>query len=112
MKQQIENIIKENLPEKDWTKNWDFHQKGCGLSKRGKWVIYPCDMNCENVLDNFTQIPTSLIAGEVLKVVRNEIASIRGFHLLKKDTTKEEILDSLFDLLSSLSPNKENKNNT
>lgn len=141
MKQEIEQIIKKNLPEKDWIKNWDFHQKGCGFRKRGKWVIFPCDMNCKNVLDNFTQINTSLIADEVLKVVvekiqedikkigdsdikkvGRELWGVFDFSGIDNDRGERlhEIIgkmlisshnSALNNLLSNLSPNKENKNN-
>lgn len=71
MKQDIENIIKKNLPEKkeyDWSK--DEHTKTC---KDG--CTYCC--NADGMITGFNQaiskINTSLIADEVLKVVVEKI---------------------------------------
>lgn len=117
MKQQIENIIKENLPEKN--------------------EIYPINVEKQdekwNYLNGFnqalSQIDTSLIADEVLKVVvkteifkeileyiRNTEEKIDGewgfcrdFIELERDKEVPELYYKVKDLLSTLSPNKKNK---
>lgn len=97
MKQQIENIIKKNLPEEN--------------------EIYPINVEKQdekwNYLNGFnqalSQINTSLIADEVLKVVITEI---------EKEDNKwngngehyANVREALNNLLSTLSPNNENKN--
>lgn len=119
MKQDIENIIKKNLPEKNWRNKWNCHQVGCDWNRNRVYGNKVCDMNCENVLDNISQINTSLIADEVLKVVVEKIEMLYGDTVTtKKDIAiphncieYETALDDVVNLLSNLSPNKENKNN-
>lgn len=101
MKQEIEQIIKNNLPE-----------------KKGKYSQYN-----ESATFGFnqalSQINTSLIADEVLKVVVEKIEMLYGdIVTTKKDIAiphncieYETALDDVVNLLSNLSPNKENKNN-
>ena len=79
MKQQIEEIIKKNLPEKNWRNKWNCHQVGCDWNRNRVYGNKVCDMNCKNVLDNISQINTSLIADEVLKVVVEKIAGERVY---------------------------------
>jgi hypothetical protein len=116
MKQDIENIIKENLPEKNWRNKWNCHQVGCDWNRNRTFGSKVCDMNCKNVLDNISQINTSLIADEVLKVVgeskRDFIIRILGEQY--KNELQGKGYDFYFVLrteLDNLSPNKENKNN-
>ena len=129
MKQQIENIIKENLPEK----------KEAGLyttskATGGDIINYNREDNDdkrEGFNQALSQINTSLIADEVLKVVvktkifkeileyiRNTEEKIDGewgicrdFIELERDKEVPELYYKVKDLLSNLSPNKENKNN-
>lgn len=104
MKQDIENIIKKNLPEKN--------------------EIYPINVEKQdekwNYLNGFnqalSQINTSLMADEVLKVVgetkRDFIIRILGEQ--HKNELQGKGYDFYFVLrteLDYLSPNKENKNN-
>lgn len=107
MKQDIENIIKKNLPEKTDERK---------VATFGGWQAetYGEKMLVNAVLD---QINTSLIADEVLKVVvetlRNNIDKIQkytgGSSVEPKDIRVK--LKDVLQLLSNLSPNKENKNN-
>lgn len=103
MKQEIEQIIKKNLPDKLETEM--------------------CENPCDSCLkgDGFnialSQINTSLIADEVLKVVVGKIEMLYGdIVTTKKDIAiphncieYETALDDVVNLLSNLSPNKENK---
>ena len=110
MKQDIENIIKKNLPEKKGEVSW------LNEDATGGYNI---------ALD---EINTSLIADEVLRVV---VENLRRYiqkylleehiHFEKEDTSdfieEKPYIDSLefekwfLQLLSNLSTNKENKNN-
>ena len=106
MKQEIEQIIRKNLPEerngklledKEWQPRVDDYQFGFN--------------------DCLAQINTSLIADEVLKVVVEKIEMLYGdIVTTKKDIAiphncieYETALDDVVNLLSNLSPNKENK---
>jgi len=111
MKQQIENIIKKNLPLSDNSSKILSFGKGFNQA--------------------LSQINTSLIADEVLKVVvetkifeeileyiRNteetidgEWGSCRDFIELERDEEVPELYYKVKDLLLSLSPNKKNKKN-
>ena len=88
MKQQIENIIKENLPE--------------------KIEIYPINVEKQdekwNYLNGFnqalSQINTSLIADEVLKVVVEEMKSFEtttmtGIGLYEDEITYNQAMDNI-----------------
>lgn len=124
MKQDIENIIRKNFPEKkehDWSK--DEHTKTC---KDG--CTYYC--NADGMITGFNQAisktPVSLITDEVLKVVV-EVANNLHDNFEKQDYSdaeyKANFLSELrLQLLTNssilegeqsehLSPNKENKNN-
>ncbi len=120
MKQEIENIIKKNLPEKNWRNKWNCHQVGCDWNRNRTFGSKVCDMNCKNVLDNISQINTSLIANEVLKVV--VVGEIMRFmekiqeraNKIPPNLLLNEVVNYAYDrkkeLLSSLSLNKENEN--
>jgi len=100
MKQQIEEIIKMNLPEKK-------EGYGNSISNGG----YNGFNNC------LSKINTSLIADEVLKIV---VEKIKEMKLCYADDLIENEMDyiagqshnkqHIIKLLSNLSPNKENKN--
>jgi len=108
MKQDIENIIKKNLPENKTSDNdEDFY------------IDYEENKGFNQAL---SQINPSLIADEVLKVVVEKIQEELEQKRLKfipnpNDMTSmvkgshNMLLDDILDLLSNLSPNKENKNN-
>lgn len=86
MKQDIENIIKKNLPQ------------SIKLKEGGSYY-----MGFKDCVDN---INTSLIADEVLKVFREQIEDLPTLynsieHLISKD--------DILDLLDNLSHNKENE---
>jgi hypothetical protein len=96
IKEQLEEVIRKNLPEK-------------------KEITHPQFALWEKGFNQaISQINTSLIADEVLKVVVEKIKEKRDYwknkpwnpewNLEIKD--KVEVLE---DLLSNLSPNKENK---
>lgn len=109
IKEQLEEVIKKNLPEK-------------------KEKVYRSDGKTELFITShfhfnqaISQINTSLIADEVLKVVVEKIDVLPSywrheFTLFPRDyTSKDELtemkkLDDIIKLLSNLSP-KENKNN-
>lgn len=103
MKQQIENIIKKNLPEE--RNEYDF-----GIQD-------PAYAEQEGFNQALSQINTSLIADEVLKVVVEKIESIKRFKCGACDGAKCshcqscEMREEIIKELSNLSPNKENKNN-
>lgn len=87
MKQHIEEIIKKNLPDK-------FIDEKYGLDKPMQFY--------NNAIDD---IPVSLIADEVLKVIKDEF-----FKYAKKNGRLVWIrTDEVLHLLSNLSPNKENE---
>jgi uncharacterized protein YktB (UPF0637 family) len=113
MKQDIENIIKKNLPEP---------AKGIEkvIENTEQDRIY--NLLNENMVIGFnqslSQIDTSLIADEVLKVVVEKIESYKKIELLKLRSCENDKINwnyhqgkvhQLEDLLSNLSPNKENK---
>lgn len=87
MKQDIENIIKKNLPPNDNRKILSF---GIGFNQA------------------LSQIPISLIADEVLKVV---VENITKFAIYNYHNGERYIEFKEENLLSNLSLNKENKNN-
>ena len=110
MKKQIENIIKENLPER----------KEAGLYTKSK--VTGGDIINYNREDNYdkregfnqalSQIPTSLIADEVLKVVRKITKKLpTADHRVGEPNEKVYWEKDILRLLSTLSPNKENENN-
>lgn len=112
MKQQIENIIKENLPEKK--------EITCDLPH----IIKMCEKCEDDTIFNqaLSQINTSLIADEVLKVVVEEIreeiknnVAYGNFGFSRMDFKHEGQIainmNDILQLLSNLSPNKENKDN-
>jgi hypothetical protein len=118
MKQQIEKIIKKNLPEKVDEKEAKFVDDPNNLLGEG----YSIGFN-----QALSQIDTSLIADEVLKVVVENLEKMKFSGLseqMKKmglalkcdwcgagngfETGYDNAID---DLLLILSPNKENKNN-
>jgi hypothetical protein len=100
IKQQLEEVIKKNLPEKIKK------QSSADDSRYPIWI--------EGYNEAIDKIPVSLIADEVLKVVVEKIKEKRDYwknkpwnpewNLEIKD--KVEVLE---DLLSNLSPNKENE---
>jgi hypothetical protein len=111
MKQQPEEVIKKNLPEKN---------NGTELSDFARGFNQA-----------LSQINTSLIADEVLKIVIRKIEEIETFEpednfvdggdseyasrRLAVDNSRRwgeiKIKTDILQLLSNLSPNKENKNN-
>ena len=109
MKQTIENIIKKNLPEKLKGHEIITHPS---FEEREKNYVEGFD-------DAIDSISPSLIADEVLKVVVEKIEMLYGdIVTTKKDIAiphncieYETALDDVVNLLSNLSPNKENKNN-
>lgn len=118
MKQQIENIIKKNLPK--------IQEHICGFNDG------ECVCNCFQ--EALSQINPSKIADEVLKVVveniKEEINKIKVFEVetnfedggdseyadrrIAVDNSRRrgqsEMQSKVLQLLSTLSPNKENKN--
>ena len=114
IKEQLEEVIKKNLPEE--RNEYDF-----GIQD-------PAYAEQEGFNQALSQIDTSLIADEVLKVV---VENLRRYiqkylleehiHFEKEDTSdfieEKPYIDSLefekwfLQLLSTLSPNKENENN-
>lgn len=128
MKQEIEEIIKKNLPEK---KEPIAHQIPCPDNMPG-CCVYHCEYRLSNEDKSFnqalSQINTSLIADEVLRVVVEKIIetltsdithSVFGEGWLEKwqvlpTRGVEPCIDcdngnKIRTLLSNLSPNKENK---
>ena len=106
MHEQIENIIKKNLPDDRGTKNYTSSHEAIMNSDR--------DYGFNQAL---SQINTSLIADEVLKVVVEKIKEMNNFRQAKVDGKEdwnmalEQSACKVDALLSNLSPNKENKNN-
>lgn len=104
IKQQLEEVIKKNLPEK----------------KESRFTIAGNDYGSEYAFNEaIDKIPVSLIADEVLKVVVEKIkkvvvllenAEVMSGSKLGIETKNKNIAKSI-KLLSNLSPNKENKNN-
>lgn len=86
MKQQIENIIKKNLPK--------IQEHICGFNDG------ECVCNCFQ--EALSQIDTALIADEVLKVIEEKTEKIDVSGGGSGRRLKEQ-------LLSTLSPNKENE---
>ena len=112
MKQEIEQIIKNNLPEKkENPKNKCINAENHLFGR-----CFSCEKN-NGFNDCLAQINTSLIADEVLKVVVGKIEMLYGdIVTTKKDIAiphncieYETALDDVVNLLSNLSPNKENK---
>lgn len=112
------------MPEKNWRNKWNCHQVDCDWNRNRTFGSKVCDMNCENVLYNISQINTSLIADEVLKVVVMEIKKLQGEYKIINDGINEPYItgikdeglcsvDGLLDkIISNLSLNKENERNT
>lgn len=78
MKQQIENIIKENLPEKKEHREFECNGAHNGKGCYEDWCdVETCiskdAMTCKGFNQALSQINTSLIADEVLKVVVEKI---------------------------------------
>lgn len=121
IKEQLEEVIKKHLPEK---KEPTEHQISCPDHMPG-CCVYHCEYRLSNEDKSFnqalSQINTSFIADEVLKVVVEKIEKRVSFYkdeINKNLSNKRELEDRLdevediINLLSEhLSTNKENKNN-
>ena len=111
MKQQLEEVIERNLPEERTEKK--NHTPNC-LRGTDKYNHAYCEISVED--DGFNQaissIDTSLIADEVLKVVV-EIINQVPTEFPQYESNDMHVGAQKFKtiLLSTLSPNKENKNN-
>ena len=97
MNQDIENIIKSNLPEKKVCNGDDYLKK-------------------EGFNQALSQINTSLIADEVLKVVEKPIELLKlilplakGYVANNNVGSNKEYIKEVENYLSNLSPNKENE---
>jgi hypothetical protein len=100
MKQDIENIIKKNLPEEKIISNIKFNS----IQEDYSSGLLEGEILGHNQC--LSQINTSFIADEVLKVFREQIEDLPTLynsieHLISKD--------DILDLLDNLSPNKENE---
>jgi len=111
IKEQLEEVIKKNLPEKKEVPRID-----------GKWLTL--DDRNDGFNQALSQINTSLIADEVLKVVVEKIEGLEhewDNPIKDNEASEQYILGNkvgwklhkkfVLQLLSTLSPNKENKNN-
>ena len=100
MNKDIENIIKKNLPEKGikWMQEGNYSHK----DKKG----YTDGFN-----QAISQINTSLIADEVLKVVVEKIQEYKMYYNPIGDDINKGRRLACDDIINYLSPNKENKNN-
>jgi hypothetical protein len=100
MKQDIENIIKKNLPEKkehDWSK--DEHTKTC---KDG--CTYCC--NADGMINGFNQalskINTELITQKILEVIKKEIHDCMCEHNETRHGDKpDDAYDRVLDLFTN-----------
>jgi hypothetical protein len=112
IKEQLEEVIKKNLPEKR-------ELKECGKCNACEMMM-ACEVLYADRQFNqaISQINTTLIADEVLKVVVEKIESYKKIELLKLRSCENDKINwnyhqgkvhQLEDLLSNLSPNKENK---
>lgn len=116
MKQDIENIIKKNLPEK---KEMTMILTSTGRDLPEEYKVPNTEWN-----DCLSQIDPSLIADEVLKVVEENYrqAFIKTFlgagelwfnYMWENEEEKKESMEGVDeywkDLLANLSPNKENE---
>lgn len=100
IKQQLEEVIKKNLPEK---------KEGCPFN---------CNDICPHTygdLISLSKINTSLIADEVIKVlVEKMVNGLKDIPWANRNECENEKViceNEVLELLSNLSPNKENKNN-
>jgi Na+-translocating ferredoxin:NAD+ oxidoreductase RnfC subunit len=111
IKEQLEEVIKKNLPEKR-------ELKECGKCNACEMMM-ACEVLYADRQFNqaLSQINTSLIADEVLKVVVEKIKEEKTrlknvewnpqWNLEIEDKIEE--VNKILQLLSNLSPNKENK---
>lgn len=105
IKEQLEEVIKKNLPEKKEENPFT------------KSLQEEITLNNNRIFNQaLSKINTSLIADEVLKVVVEKIEEKRDYWKNKPWNPEwnleiEDKVEVLEDLLSNLSPNKENKNN-
>ena len=106
IKDTLVDVIKKNLPEK---------------KRDPKEYSTYLHMDIQGFNQALSQINISLIADEVLKVVKQSLKDGLLKRMMKYDSKDgysvlhDEIIEKVYedveDLLSSLSPNKENKNN-
>ena len=108
MKQQIENIIKENLPEKKEHREFECNGAHNGKGCYEDWCdVETCiskdAMTCKGFNQALSQINTSLIADEVLKVVVEKINSLgKGLPILEGDVWMGGFLGAKNDILELL----------
>ena len=115
IKEQLEEVIKKNLPEKK-----EIEEGENGLCKCSEYY-YEC--NCVGFNQALSQINTSLIADEVLKVVVEKVVGFKVVGIPEEECkccfARNKALDTIINSLTNsstlegersehLSPNKEN----